>query len=402
MPIQTVVVDKPYRFIAPHDSRFWPWFVGTWIESYLSRSAGLESHEIVGAEKLKASFDAGHGILLAPNHPRPSDPMSMALLVKRMKRPVRAMASSHIFHENWLQGFMLPRIGAFSVYREGMDRESLKVAIDTLVEAKRPLVVFAEGVITRTNDRLIELQDGVSFMAHSAAKQRAALSPAGQVVAHAVAYRYTFRGDLEKSMGPVLDRLEEQMCWLPRREASLLDRVVRLGHALLVTKEVEYFGEPQKGPLEERLSGLLDRILGTLEKEWVPGRREPTTVLRVKALRKAIVPKLLESDPAGAERQRLWNQIYQIEVAQQIFHFPADYLGENPTADRLIETVERYEEIMGHPAPTVHRPLHLRMEIGDAIRVPPVRDRKAVVDPLMERIRQDLTRMLGIARPVVT
>ena len=125
-------------------------------------------------------------------------------------------------------------------------------------------------------------------------------------------------------------------------------------------------------------------------------------MLRVKALRKAIVPKLLESDPAGAERQRLWNQIYQIEVAQQIFHFPADYLGENPTADRLIETVERYEEIMGHPAPTVHRPLHLRMEIGDAIRVPPVRDRKAVVDPLMERIRQDLTRMLGIARPVVT
>lgn len=41
------------------------------------------------------------------------------------------------------------------MYREGLDRESLRTAIDILATARRPLVVFAEDVVTRANDRLI-------------------------------------------------------------------------------------------------------------------------------------------------------------------------------------------------------------------------------------------------------
>ena len=113
--------------------------------------------------------------------------------------------------------WLLPRIGAFSVYREGMDRESLKTAINILATASRPLVIFAEGVITRTNDRLISLQDGVAFIARTAAKQRAEANPPGKVVIHPVALRYTFGGDVEKSLAPVLDRIEVRLSWQPQR-----------------------------------------------------------------------------------------------------------------------------------------------------------------------------------------
>ncbi len=49
---------------------------------------------------------------------------------------------------------ILRQVGAFSVYREGMDRDALKCAIQILVDARRPLVLFPEGVISRSNDRL--------------------------------------------------------------------------------------------------------------------------------------------------------------------------------------------------------------------------------------------------------
>ena len=39
--------------------------------------------------------------------------------------------------------------------------------------------------------------EGTAFIAHSAAKQRAAATSAGQVVAHSVAIRYRFHGNLE-------------------------------------------------------------------------------------------------------------------------------------------------------------------------------------------------------------
>lgn len=87
-------------------------------------------------------------------------------------------------------------MGVFSVYREGMDRESLRCATQILAEGRRPLVLFPEGVISRTNDRLNNMMEGTVLVARSAAKQRAGLNPPGQVVIHPVAIRYFFDGDV--------------------------------------------------------------------------------------------------------------------------------------------------------------------------------------------------------------
>jgi len=387
-----VVSEKQYRFVPPRDSRFWPWFLGTWLRHYLRRSHGIESWELVGRERLQESLKAGHGILIAPNHPRPSDPMALGLIVKAMRQPIYVMASAHLFLQSRFHAWLLPRVGGFSVYREGTDREALKTAIDILANARRPLVVFAEGVITRTNDRLVNLQDGVAFMARTAAKQR---GEAGRVVIHPMALRYTFKGDIEKTLTPVLDKIEHRLSWQRRRGKTLVERVMKLGHALLALKEIEYAGEARQGPVPERLSRLLDGVLAPLEKEWLKGNGEGSVVSRVKNLRKAILPDLVAGDLTEDERARRWKQLYDLEVAQQIFHFPPEYVGGNPTPERLLETVERFEEAMDPEGMTVHRPIHLRIEIGGAIPVEPGRDKRAPSDPLMDKLRESLTTMLG-------
>ncbi len=392
----TVVSEKHYEFVPPREGHFWIWFFGKLLSRHLKNAHGIQSWEIKGKEKLAASLKAGHGILMVPNHPRPSDPMALGLLVKQMNQPINIMASAHLFLQSRFHTWLLPRIGAFSVYREGIDRESLKTAIGILAKANRPLVVFAEGVVTRTNDRLINLQDGVAFLARTAAKQRAETSPPGRVVVHPLAVRYTFHGDLEKTLTPVLDKIERRLSWQPQSDTSLIVRVVKLGHAVLSLKEMEYFGAAQTGTTPERIVRLLNRVLEPLELEWLKGRSEGNAVNRVKNLRKAILPDLITGEVPKTERNRRWKQLYDLEVAQQIYHFPPDYLGESPTPERLIETVERYEEAFGNPTPTIHGPLHLTFEIGDAIEVNPVRDRRAPSDPLMDQIRASLTSMLGI------
>lgn len=395
-PGMTVVSEKAYVFVPPQDSNFWPWFAGLILPSYLKRTHGIESWEFDGLEKLRASLQAGHGILMVPNHPRPSDPMSLGLLVKTLHQNINIMASAHLFLQSGVMNWLLPRIGAFSVYREGMDRESLKTAVNILVKAKRPLVVFAEGVVTRTNDRLISLQDGVAFMARTAAKQAAQENPEKKIVVHPVALRYSFRGDVEKSLTPVLDKIETRLSWRPSTGTPLHERIIRIGHALLALKELEYFGTAQTGTIPERLSKLMDQVLGPLEKEWIKGSTEGTTVQRVKNLRKAILPELIAGELDETERARRWKQLFDLEVAQQLYHFPPDYMGAHPSPERLIETVERYEEALGNPNPTAHGPMHLTFHFGDAIPVNAVRDKKAPSDPLMDQIRASLISMLGI------
>ena len=116
---------------------------------------------------------------------------------RRSARRFFIMASWHLFMQDRVQTFLLRRAGAFSIYREGIDRAALNTAIDILAEAQRPLVMFPEGFISRTNDRLNPLLDGVSLIARSAAKKRAKLEPPKKVVVHPVAIRYSFHGDIQ-------------------------------------------------------------------------------------------------------------------------------------------------------------------------------------------------------------
>jgi hypothetical protein len=75
-------------------------------------------------------------------------------------------------------------------------------------------------------------------------------------------------------------------------------------------------------------------------------------------------------------------------LAQQVSCYPSDYLA-TPTVERLLETLERFEEDLTDEA-RVHGALHAVIEVGEAIAVDTRRDRKAEVDPLMARIEKDL------------
>jgi hypothetical protein len=391
--MQNIVIDKPYQFVPPSRSLFWPRVLKPLLPAYLSRLHGVESVELLGVDRLRESLDAGHGVMLTPNHCRPPDPMVMSHLGYTVGRPIHVMASWHLFMQSAVQRWLLPRAGAFSVYREGMDREALKCATQILTDARRPLVLFPEGVISRTNDQLNYLMEGTVFIARAAAKQRAAATPAGKVVIHPVAIRYFFEGDIRQVLGPALEHIERRLSWLPQSDKTLVDRVVKVGGALLTLKEIEYFEGPRSGDLRQRLTGLIDHLLVPLEAEWLKGKRDDNVVTRVKNLRTAILPEMVSGEIDEAERARRWRQLADIYLAQQLFFYPPGYFSPEPTAEKLLETVERFEEDLTDGMP-VHRPFRAVVQVGASIEVSPVRERGGEGDPVMAKIRQDLETML--------
>ena len=387
--MQNLISTQPYRFVPPRANVFWWRLIVWWMQRQLRKSDGVISWEFRGLDRLRASLDAGSGVLLASNHSRPCDPTMMGLLSKEFGRPFHVMASWHLFLQGRVQRFLLQRVGAFSVYREGMDRESLKCAVRVLAETQSPLAIFPEGIVTRNNDRLLDLMDGVSFIARAAAKQRAAAAKPSKVVVHPVFVRYFFEGDLAATLSPVLEKIEARLTWQPQRDVPLRERIVKAGHALLSLKETEYFGTLQSGRVRERLPRLLEHMLDPLEREWNTGRGEPDTMSRVKRLRSAILPDMIRGGLAEEEIARRWRQFADLYFAQQLYCYSAEYLDGTPTPERLIETVERYEEDLTDKA-AVHPPLHAVISIGEAIEATPTRDRGAETDPLADAVQRQL------------
>ncbi len=396
-----VVLDEPYDFVPPYTGTIWPKFLQKFLPRSLRKDFGIQQTNCVGLEKIAASIAAGHSIVLAPNHCRPSDPMVVSEVCRQAGVLSYTMASWHVFKSTWFKRFILRRVGGFSVYREGTDRQSLNAAVDILVEGKRPLVIFPEGVITRTNDRVYAMMEGLSFIARSAAKKRMKENADAKVVVHPIAIRYKFQGDVDKSLHGALDDIEERLSWRPKRDdASLQDRIYRVGEALLWLKEIEFFGEPQTGTIAVRLRNLIDRILVPMENEWLGGEADAdkTVVARVKALRTAVLPDMIDGDLSEDEKTRRWNHLADMYLAQQLGHYPPEYIANNSTPERMVETVEKFEEDLTDYC-RVHGPMIATVQVGDAIEVSPKRVRGGE-DPVMASLESDMHSMLGLPQPV--
>jgi 1-acyl-sn-glycerol-3-phosphate acyltransferase len=391
--MQNIVIDKPYVPVPPYRGRIWPKLLTLYVPHLLRKKFGITHVKTLNADRIKNSISAGHGVLLTPNHCRDEDPFVMGILSRTLGVPFFILASWHLFMQDRFHAFILRRAGAFSIYREGIDRTAVNTSVEILETAERPLVIFPEGIVSRTNESLNELLEGTALIARSAAKKRAKLDPPKKVVVHPIAIRYEIQGNIEPAIHAVLDEIESRLTWRKHRNLPLVERIYKTGSALLTLKELEYLGQAKNGDVSPRLAELIDAILVPLETEWVHSEREGSVPTRVKRLRSAILPDMAKNEIDEAERQRRWKQLADLYLAQQLFHYPPDYVRSNPTPMRMLETVERFEEDLTD-AVTVHGEMHATITIGEAIEVSPTRESRTGEDPLMSQIESQLKSIL--------
>ena len=339
------------------------------LSPYLRASAGDPPRHRRHRDVPGGTSGARAGVLLVPNHCRPCDPMVVTVLAGEVPTPIYMMASWHLFMGGRFRAWLLRRVGAFSVYREGLDRTAIKAAIELLAEALCPLVVFPEGIVTRANDRLAALNEGAGFIARSAAKQCAKAEPSARTLLVPVALRYRFLG-----------RLEEVVCAGPRPDrdpARYLDAPA--GAAAHRAAEADRRRDPRpqgararrRGPRghDPRAAGAADRRHPRPPRGGV-GRqeREGDAPSRARASCAAILPDLVDGGLTDGERDCRRRQLALLYLCSSPSLYPAGYLEGSPSPERILETVERLEEDLTYVA-TVHRPLAVTIRVGEPVEV---------------------------------
>jgi 1-acyl-sn-glycerol-3-phosphate acyltransferase len=393
--MQQVVFDEPYQFVPPVRSLWWPRILRFYLPRYLRKAHGVHSLEYRHVERFRAVLEAGHSIVLAPNHCRLSDPLVLGMLALQAGCYLYAMASWHLFKQSRFQTFMIRRMGAFSIFREGNDRQAIDTAIDILVNRERPIIIFPEGALTRHNDIIEEMMEGPAFVARQVAKRLKKLERPGEVVILPVAIRYAFQGDVAATLQPVLAEFEQRFSWEPQKHLPLVERIEKVGQALLALKEVEFLGSPRSGNPYERADRLVRELLERLEKDWNIKDTSGGVIARVKRLRTAILPDIVARKITPQERERRWRDLAACYYAQQLSHYPPGYiLHEKNLPERLVETVERFEEDFTDQM-RVHEPFHCVIEVGEPIPVGTQRIRDPIEDPIMAEVRRQLQSMIN-------
>ena len=144
-------------------------------------------------------------------------------------------------------------------------------------------------------------------------------------------------------------------------------------------KELEYLGRTCSGELALRLRELGEQILLQQELRHGP-RREDAHPIRVKELRRTILTKANDLQTKDHEQKQLSKDLDDLFVVTQLFSYPGDYLRtENPSIERIAETVDKLEEdVLQRHTASIRGRREAIVQFGSPIAVPPAKSRTVV------------------------
>lgn len=368
--------------------KLWPWLVRRTrpLRRLLLKRHGFDHIDVQGIEHLRGALDRGCGVLITPNHSDHADALVLYEASDRLGRPIHFMACYQVFTLNRpLVRRLLQWHGVFSIDREGTDREAISRGVEILHQSPSPLVIYPEGEIYHTNDRVTPFRAGAAGIALMAAKK--ATRP---IVAVPCALKFWYVVDPTPALLALMDRLERRLFWTARPDLPLVERLYRLAEGMLALKELEHRGATSSGPLPDRIAALIEIVLQRVQtrSKLAPVGTVPE---RIKALRHPAIDRL-EKANGDAERLPDLQNLDDLFTVVQLFSYPGDYVARNPTVERIAETLDKFEEdVLQADQPAIRGRRNVCVRFGEPIpveRIPGRRDSTAVLtDALEERVQ---------------
>jgi 1-acyl-sn-glycerol-3-phosphate acyltransferase len=355
----------------------WPWL--TSLGGQLNRLL-LRRRTVLDIRRADLTLlrDLPPGCLIAPNHAHYSDPQVIFELARRAGRRLIYMTTREAF-DRWggLAGWFLQRLGAFSVSRGGTNEEAKWFAQAVLVNGTYDLAMFPEGEIYLLNDVVMPLKPGVARLALEAANEGARKGRSRPVFIVPVAIKYRFVEDVTAALETMTSRLESQVLGGPR-SGPLYPRIVALGTELLCRAEQRYEVRPDPdSALYERVRCLRRSLLERLERKHLGQVQVGLDFDRARKLMIRIQGKLLEKrgapgyydTPTSPTDDPLTADLEAANLCARSVAFHDDYLAQNPTPERMAETLTKLErEVLGKQ---IRSPLSKRRAV---VRIAPPLD----------------------------
>jgi len=339
--------DQPYKFSPPRYSGFWaPVIYAVSDTLYLRGKHKVVDVRLSGADEVAAMHRRGDSLLITPNHSDHSDPHTMLHWARQGRVPLHFMAAREVFQAlRGLKGRVLQRAGVFSIDREASDLKSIKEAMRIVADGEYPLCMFPEGEIYHLNEQLTPLNDGAAIIMLRTAKKLRKAKSDKRVAIIPTAIRYTYLDDVSVTFREAMDRLERYIRWAPQSHLSVVDRIYKFGEAVLLLKEKEYLDTTLDGDLPARLHRFREIMVSEVETKHFGKVGEGAHPERIRRLRGKIRSILLaDESPTPTALREIHRDLDRIYFAIQLYSYPGQYLRENPSRDRVAETILKFEE----------------------------------------------------------
>ncbi|HEX8236520.1 MAG TPA: 1-acyl-sn-glycerol-3-phosphate acyltransferase [Abditibacteriaceae bacterium] len=360
--------------------------VGRTLLPLALRQRAIARIEIADSEAAKLRALAGERVVLVPNHPTKDDPALMFELSRRANMPFHYLCCREAF-DCWggLWGRLIQGLGAYSVVRGTIDRESFRYTRELLARPAAKLVLFPEGEVYSQNDSLLPFQTGAVQLALWGREEARKTDPSAQVLLLPCALRYRFAADVRPQLRGKLARLERELKLPPpTAKDDLYGRMRHIAVSVLAAVEREYNLTSTHVDAENAITDLTPRLEAAKEAALA----RATQLLGVKPPRGTVPERMRsllhtaeeelhhqhEDEPAPAalsqqhaDRVRLaWRDLQRLANWIAVYD---GYVKQSPQMERIAEVVFRLEaEVFGHATVAGKRVATLR--VGEPITLP--------------------------------
>ncbi|MDD9975670.1 MAG: 1-acyl-sn-glycerol-3-phosphate acyltransferase [Candidatus Poribacteria bacterium] len=303
----------------------------------------------------------GHPTVLAPNHAARADPAVTFLLSKQVSQQYYYMTARETFDKGkfgGLRSFLLQRFGAYSIVRGTADRNAFRTTRELLSEGSWPLVVFAEGEISRQNDTVMRFERGIIQLCFWALDDMTKAEIDKPLYIVPIGIKYHYPQDMWDDIDIALTELEENILSpADRTPIERYERLRRIGIAIFKTLAAEYqYKVDETVPLDVHIQKLKEQILSHAEQ--IMGIHSEADVLtRVRTLKNLVDAEVYRDIEQMTEYER---KIHE-ELLQKFQRFYPDlerlinfiaisdgYVAEERSPERFLEVIVRLErEVFG-------------------------------------------------------
>lgn len=338
--------DLPYEFVPAKPSRVLMALAGVVNRCMALPGRNHRVGEIVveGGEGIaRALREEGARLVFLPNHSTHSDPQVMTEVCRRLGMRPSFMAAYDVFARSRLRGWLMQRLGAFSVDREGGDRRAMKFACDLLAGGRHPLVLFPEGNVYLCNDRVTPFAEGAAYIALRAQK---AVGGDGPVYAVPVSLKLTFVEDVREVVRGELGGLARRFGSALDGQADILEELKRISMAGLARhlRQRGYIAPESTLSADAQIRQAVEQLVVGLERKMELGPRKGDDLRgRVRRIRACVHAVRTDRDREADHRVAVhWAD--EAMLALRMLGYLGGYTAENPSLDRVAETVARLRE----------------------------------------------------------
>ena len=311
------------------------------------------------------------GLILTANHSDEMDPRICIELSRRFHRRSTTMINAEAFEEwHGIYGWLLQRLGGFSVERSGNDQASRRFAVNVVKKGHDTLIMFPEGEVSYLNDLVQPFKTGAIHIGLQAVIEARKQNHPWTTYILPVAIKYRYRKPIGWILNKKIRTIEKRLLIsassftfqerIIRIMAKILDRQKLISHTQTISDQLTRLTEEVKQAQETLLSKIENKYpefqIDTKIK-LVDRAQKMIFLLREQLFRKNV--------PDLKAEILLQKEIKNLKETIQMAGWQPQYIGFTPSEERLAETVMKLErevfKLKTPPRPLGARNVFLRI-----------------------------------------